>query len=845
MTIEALQNNFMDLTNDAVAIGQVFPGSVSPLVVYINEAFTTVFGYKPEDILGKSVNQLHDPDTWEEFTSEVQESFRAKIPKFVTQARLVRADGSKFWASVSFIVTENNDENQRFVCATFRDISDFKDAEDVARKALEAADFAHARLIAALNAYADPIVIYDEDLYLVSWNQGYADSVTDNPSDLVEGMHLRDVLKIASVSGKYPLAVGCESDWIDEILSASTLRQGVQDVELDGDVHHRLLRSRSSVGDYLVIRMNSTEFVRQKRSAEAAQERLIAALNAYPSPFAIYDGDDRLVVWNHAYQKSMTNDTEALRIGMTIDEAARLAVKAGIFTKARGREDEVMSAEYLQAEREKPVQDLELAGDIHHRLLRTRVENGDLVLLRIDTTELVRQRRAVEEHAAQLEIANDAITHKALHDDLTGLGNRRYLSNRFEKLIERRETSGGEIAALHIDLDWFKQINDTMGHPAGDQVLLDTSKRILNSTDKDDIVARIGGDEFVVLVHVEKNSNRPEQLAHLLLEQLSLPTFFEEKECRFGASIGLARTPLSDVGQLLTNSDVALYKAKRQGRGQLGIFDHSDLEELRHKKALADDIRRAVEHGEFLPFYHLQVDAATGKVVGMEALARWQHPKLGLLTPDKFLPVATDLNVVSDIDRMIFERGIVECQQAFGTWENPPSLSFNVSQKRVNGDEFEPIHALVKSYAGKVCFELLETIFLEEEDTEFLFQIDRLREIGVAIEVDDFGSGRASVVALQRIAPERLKIDRRLVSQVADSDSGLRLIRSIVEIGFALEMGVTAEGVETQEQADILADLGCDRLQGYLFAKPMAFDAMCRFLDIPVVDPPPAVPRRA
>lgn len=831
MGIETLQHNFMELTSDAVAVGCVPASGETAEIVYVNPAFSTLFGYTSVEIIGQLVDVLHDTERWDEFTKKVQAKFRAGDRSFVVEARMVRSDGSLFWASVSFIVATGEQSGKRYVCATYRDISDLKAAEETAKKALETRDFAHERLMAALNAYPDPIVIYNSDLLLVSWNQAYALTVSDDLSVLSEGMSLRAVLELMVKNKRIPAAYDREQEWINKNLTSGILDTDVQDMELHGDIHHRLLQSRSAVGDYVVIRVNTTEFVRQKRTAEAAENRLIAALNAYPAPFAIYDNENRLVVWNNAYETSMTDNTSTLYAGMSIDDAARMAIAFDKFPKHVAQDARNLSTSYLEREREMPVQDLELAGDIHHRLLRSRAENGDLVLLRIDTTELVRQRRAVEEYALQLELANEAITYKASHDELTSLGNRRHLSENFQAMIEKRNRYGGEIAALHIDLDWFKQINDTLGHAAGDQVLLVTSNRILAATRSSDIVARIGGDEFIVLQHVSAGSRRPQRLAERLLADLSVPTQFEGKECRCGASIGLARTPLSDVDSLLINSDVALYKAKRQGRGQLGIFDHSDLQEMREKKQLADDLRRAVERSEFVPFYHIQVDAASNMLVGVEALARWQHPERGLLTPDQFLPVATDLNLVSDIDRMIFEGGIAECQQLFGDWAAPPSLSFNVSQKRVNGDEFDLIRLIADNYAGRICFELLETIFLEEETAEFLFQLDRLRESGIGIEVDDFGSGRASVVALQRIGPERLKIDRRLVAQVAEGDSGLRLIQSIVEIGLALGMGVTAEGVETHEQAEILARLGCDRLQGYLFAKPMDFNELRRFLE--------------
>ncbi|WP_305984700.1 EAL domain-containing protein [Roseibium sp. MMSF_3544] len=968
MNFEALKNDFMDLTADAIAIGHLPVGASSAILIHVNKSFLDLFGYAPEDVLGRAMDSLHGEDTPQNLAGRPQ--------AFQDDVQCVCADGTKLPMSVSVVFAQNTEDGGHFVCATYRRMTndhaagtsaaDTQNSDSAGatgqvaanasaaeelerlRSALEAYacpiaiydkdyrlhfwneafaasmsddpaaitsglsletvlrtglkhdrfpdargreeawlkqhladaentepvidleldggvhhrvvrsrasngdllvlrfdateiidrqetyDAMHSRLVDALNAYPDPIVIYDKDLKLVRWNHGYAASMTDDPGDLVEGMHLKDVLRTAIRHGRYPDATGREEEWVNSIIDPNTLERLWQDVELDGDIHHRLLRSRSSNGDYVVIRLNSTELVRQKRAAEATEARLIAALNAYPAPFVIYDSDDCLVVCNDAYRDSMTENPDDLQAGMHRTHVARIAIRAGKIANAIGREEEWMSDEHQTVDVSKPVQDLELPGDVHHRLLRSRVENGDLVMLRIDTTELVRQRRAVEEYSKKLETANQEITYKAFHDDLTGLGNRRYLSQKFDELVRKRQNNGGEIAVLHIDLDRFKQINDTMGHAAGDKVLLDVSLRICDCADDEDIVARIGGDEFVVLLHIDAKSDRPEKLARLLLEVLSRPMRFEGKVCRVGASIGMARTPLADVDQLLTNSDVALYKAKRHGRGQLGVFDRSDLEEVQQTKEVADDLLRAIDHAEFEPFFQPQVDAVTGRVVGIEALARWRHPDKGVLAPAAFLSVATDLNVAADIDRMIFERAITECERAFGTLREPLSLSFNVSENRISDSEIAAIREHVQSYSGKVSFELLETIFLEEQDDDFHFRLNQLRALGIGIEVDDFGSGRASVIALQQINPDRLKIDRRLVSLVEEGSGGLRLLRSIIEIGQALEMGVTAEGVETREQAEVLAKLGCDRLQGYYFARPMAFADLLKFLELPV-----------
>ena len=818
----------MEQSRDAVVIATYDPAGKAFTFAYANAAFTQLFG-APEEI----AQQIQDANCYGTQTNSAQDWVDDLVRLAIDPpedgwaheecAIFVTQTGETCRASLTKSVFSDASSPQRHVCLSIQPWSNRSSGSP------GSLDFG-ARLAAAMDAYPDPIVLYDENLYLVFWNTAYANSITDGRSELRAGMHLKDVLLMMAHHDRYPDAKGREETWVQSILSDVLLMKPIHDVELEGDVHHRLMRSRTEFGDYVVVRLNLTELVRQKRAAEAVEARLIGALNAYPSPFVIYDSDDCLVVWNHAYRETMADHDDDLKAGMHRTEVGALAIQSGKIVPAIGNEDQWSSDEHQAAQVEIPVQDLEMAGDIHHRLLRSRAENGDLVIVRLDTTELVRQRRAVEEYSLKLEKANQEITHQALHDELTGLGNRRYLNVQLEEMAVRYRPDTQSLATLHIDLDRFKQINDTMGHAAGDHVLLETSQRILSLVENGDIVARIGGDEFVVVLRVPKTSTRPTDLAKGLLERLSQPTQFEGKECRFGASIGLAHTPISSVEALLQNSDVALYKAKREGRGQVGIFDQSDLREMRRHKRLADDVLRGLENSEFVPFYQPQVDPKTGKIVGLETLARWAHPTDGILTPDVFLSVATELNLTSKIDEMIFEKAIVECSAAFQGAAEVPSLSFNVSARRVYGSETNAIRDHVQTYPGRVVFELLETIFMEEEDDAFLHQLDRFRELGIAIEVDDFGSGRASVVALQRIAPDRIKVDRRLVQPISRNDGSLRMLRSIIEIGNALNMGVTAEGVESSEQFELLTALGCDRLQGYYIARPMSFHDMLALL---------------
>lgn len=552
---------------------------------------------------------------------------------------------------------------------------------------------------------------------------------------------------------------------------------------------------------------------------EAVQTRLMSAISMSPDPFAIFDARDRLVIWNPAFAENVSDKPDALVAGMTKHEIAETAVNSGFFDDAVGRE-----VEYLK----NYMADWD-AGDASgfvmrvqgrdYKVIRAGAPNGDRVTLMVDVSEQLRQQRELRTYAERLELANEEISQQALHDELTGLGNRRFLKTCLDDLIAARKKTGAEIAALHIDLDRFKQINDTMGHAAGDHVLRAVAKILRTKVRKGDIVARIGGDEFIVLALCEADDDAPGHLADRLIREICKPIPFEDRPCRVGASIGIARTPTIPAHDLLTCSDIALYKAKTGGRATKATFDHADLENLKTAKRLSDDILRGIDAEEFVPVFQPQVESASGDIVAYEVLARWAHPSRGVLTPGEFLGAAREIQVDAKIDRMIFEKAIEECSGEFVGYCPAPTLSFNVCPTRLMEADL-PEYVRNLDFPGAIAFELLETTFLEEEKASFFERISELREMGITFEVDDFGSGHASIVGLRRICPERLKIDQRLIQPIETSESAKRLVHSIIEIGRALGIGVTAEGVETEAQAELLKELGCDRMQGFYFARP-------------------------
>ncbi len=558
---------------------------------------------------------------------------------------------------------------------------------------------------------------------------------------------------------------------------------------------------------------------------EAVQVRLMSAINMSSDPFCIFDARDRLVIWNPAFAENVALDPEALKSGTRKKDIIEMSVANGFIDDAVGREEEYLKS-YLDAwSRGEMVSQVMRIQGRDYKATRSLAPNGDHVMRCVDISEHLRQQRELERYAERLEEANREISEQAMHDELTGLGNRRYLKRRLEDMIEAKENTGLEMAALHIDLDRFKKINDTMGHAAGDHVLRCVADILRSRVRAQDVVTRIGGDEFVVLMLCEAESDSPKKLADRLIEEICKPIPYDDRPCRLGASVGIARTPMIPAEDLLMCSDIALYRAKTGERAMTAIFDHGDLETLKSSKQLADDIQRGIEEGEFEPVYQPQFDIETGEIVAIEVLAYWAHPARGPLPTNAFFDTAMDIQMEGKIDALVSRKAIAECTAFFEGTEKAPTLSFNVSLSRLM-DENVIGDLSASHYPGRIAFELTESVFLEEENPNVLERLDVLRALGVSLEVDDFGSGRASIVGLRRIEPDFLKIDRRLIEPITSSESARRLVASIVEIGRALDIGVTAVGVETEGQMDRLKALGCERGQGFHFAAPGSLSAM-------------------
>lgn len=453
---------------------------------------------------------------------------------------------------------------------------------------------------------------------------------------------------------------------------------------------------------------------------------------------------------------------------------------------------------------------------------------GDIALHK----ELERAKTLAEARSDDLERAKERIEHIALHDHLTDLPNRRYLDDLLEQLAGEDRRGANGLAILHIDLDRFKQINDTLGHNAGDAMLRHAARILRENVREGDFVARIGGDEFVFVARFDGGRQQLSALAERLISQLRKPVPYEGQDCRFGASIGIACDAKGRVHprQLLLNADIALYHAKNSGRGRYAYFSLDRHDRMKDSRRLADDLLRGLEQDEFLPFYQFQFDAGTLDIVGAETLARWNHPERGILAPGTFLATAEEIGAVADIDGIILEKAIADLDRWKALGVDMPKLSVNVSSRRLHDPALKQKLNALPLPTGIISFELLESIFLDENDEQAMDNLRYLRKLGVDLEIDDFGTGHASIVSLLRLNPKTLKIDRELVQKVADSRSRRSLVGSIIDIGRSLGIRVVAEGVETAGHVRVLRALGCDVLQGFGLAMPMAFDDTVDFI---------------
>lgn len=429
------------------------------------------------------------------------------------------------------------------------------------------------------------------------------------------------------------------------------------------------------------------------------------------------------------------------------------------------------------------------------------------------------------------------LTHQALHDPLTKLANRALFRNRVEHAIAKLPRINSSLAVLYLDLDNFKPINDSMGHAAGDKLLVAAAERIQDCLRNTDTAARLGGDEFAVLIESVHRNDEAVVIAERILDVFRQPFLIDDKEVYVRTSIGIATSSDETISGeiLLRNADVAMYRAKTQGKGTYVVFEPHMHDALMQRIELEGDLRRGIDACEFVIHYQPILNLTDGKLLGMEALVRWQHPRFGLLPPMKFIPLAEETNLIVPLGEWILTEACSQMEKwrhqfAFG---DDLSVTVNISIRQFQQRELIDIvkSALERSGLppGQLILEITESFMMQ--DTECTIRkLSELKELGIRLAIDDFGTGYSSLSYLQRFPVDILKIDKTFIEKIGKNGEGNAVAKAIIMMGDSLKLKTIAEGIELPEQIEALRDLGCEAGQGFHFAQPLPYDAMSDFL---------------
>jgi diguanylate cyclase (GGDEF)-like protein len=418
-------------------------------------------------------------------------------------------------------------------------------------------------------------------------------------------------------------------------------------------------------------------------------------------------------------------------------------------------------------------------------------------------------------------LAEDQIRYLAMHDSLTGLPNRLQFHQHLDRAVARAKRHGHLMAVFALDLDRFKDVNDTLGHATGDALLAEVSARLKESVREVDLVGRLGGDEFAVVAEEIGAPEDAMRLARRICTALAEPYHVNGHEVTTSSSIGIAIGPLDreapDV--LLKNADLALYRAKEDGRNTFRFFEPAMDAALQKRRRLENDLRNALRKNQLYIDYQPQFDLVTGKLSGYEALVRWWHPSEGEVSPGVFLPIAEETGLIVPLGEWILKTA---CAYAT-TWPADTRLAVNLSPAQFKTQNVYELVRRVLAETGlepeRLELEITETIILQNTEA-VLETLNRLDQLGVAIAMDDFGTGYSSLSYLARLPVKKIKIDRSFIDTLGTSDQTSAIVSSIVGLGQSLHVTITAEGVETERQAEILRQWGCNQVQGFYYGRP-------------------------
>jgi diguanylate cyclase (GGDEF)-like protein len=555
----------------------------------------------------------------------------------------------------------------------------------------------------------------------------------------------------------------------------------------------------------LIVRKLSRQHQNSERRLALEKERLDTAINNMTQGLLLYDADARIVLCNRRYLEMYDLSPDVVKPGCHFRDLIAHRKETGSFP---GNVDEFCASVLRNVAQKRATDSILETTDGRSILIVNRpLANGGWVTTQEDITE----RRRAEQQIAYL----------AHHDALTDLPNRVSFREQLQQELERTRR-GEQLAVLYIDIDEFKSVNDSLGHPAGDELLKAVASRLRSCIRETDFVARLGGDEFAIVQTGIKQPSDVVELVKRIYEAIREPHECLGHQVATDASIGIALAPNdgTELDQLLNNADLAMYGAKADGRRTYRFFEPQMDACVRARRTLELDIRQAIAEGAFELHYQPIVNLGSNEIVGCEALLRWNHPVRGMISPAEFIPVAEETGLILQIGDWVLTTACAEATN----WPPGVKLAVNISpvQFRSHAFSLKVANALATTglSASRLELEITEAVLIRDDEAA-LAMLRHLRAIGVRIALDDFGTGYSSLSYLQRFPFDKIKIDRCFVSDIAEAEGSSSIVQAVVNIARSRNMTTTAEGVETERQREMLLGFGCTEMQGYLFSPAM------------------------
>jgi diguanylate cyclase (GGDEF)-like protein/PAS domain S-box-containing protein len=672
----------------------------------------------------------------------------------------------------------------------------------------------NARFDAALANMSNGLSMFDAKGRLLVWNDRYIEIYGMSPTVIQRGASIDSIVAHRKRIGNLDLEVDAyvgefRQELIDTGKNTNTSRLK------DGRIVS-VTNTAIAGGGWVAIHEDITDRVHHEQelfqqATELARTnmRFDAALSTMTQGLVMFDEQKRLAVWNNRYAELYQVPPHLLKVGTPYEAIVTDRISRGV---VKGETDAVAVKAKVTELVELPPDSSrvdELADGRFVLLTRQPLAGGGWLSIIEDITE---RRRAEAE-----------IIHLARHDVLTGLANRAEFNVKLAEASKRLKRSGGTVTVLMLDLDKFKAVNDTLGHPAGDQLLVEVGRRLQSTIRETDVLARLGGDEFAIIQEGGPSQHEGAiALALRIINAITQPFDLDGNEANVGTSIGIALAPENGIEpeELLKSADLALYTAKAEGRNDFRIY-RAEMLEIAHTQQLAEgELRDAIAREEFELHYQPMVDVKTRQACGVEALIRWRHPTRGLIAPDQFIPLAESTGLIVPLGEWILQRA---CTDA-ASWPEHVKVAINISAVQFNkGNLFDVILCtLVETGVApeRLELEITETSLLENREAH-LVTIRQLKNLGISMALDDFGTGYSSVTYLTDFPFDKIKIDRTFTQGILNRRESVAIVSSVLALAQGLGTITTVEGIESEEQFEYMRRAGADLAQGYLFGRPV------------------------